>query len=137
MGHDAALAPATPLTALYQRAYQESRVVVTRNRRVKTSCLFRVVQLNGRILEEQLRQMLQEVPALRQMDQAFKRCDQCNVAVEPIEKAMVQDKVPPYVFQTQERFHTCPVCHRVYWAATHWQRTSERLNRLQQDALHN
>ena len=37
----------------------------------------------------------------------------------------VRDRVPPYVFQTQQSFRSCPECGRVYWQATHWQRIEE------------
>lgn len=122
MGYDTALTPAKPLSELYRRAYREARVVVTRNRKVGASCLFRVIQLRSVDRDAQLRQILQETSVGIDERQAFSRCDQCNVVLRETPKARVQDRVPPYVFSTQERFHTCPACGRIYWAATHWQR---------------
>ena len=34
---------------------------------------------------------------------------------------MIKDRVPPYVYLTQERFAECPACGRLYWQGTHWQ----------------
>jgi uncharacterized protein with PIN domain len=122
MGYDTALARALPLSALYRKAYNERRIVVTRTRRVGASCLFRVVHLTSPMLESQLRQLIHELKLPVDEGQLFTRCDVCNVSVEPIEKPHVKDRVPPYVYHKQEGFYTCPSCHRIYWAATHWQR---------------
>jgi hypothetical protein len=129
-GYDTLQMPAQPFSELYRRAFNESRIVVTRNERVRAGCLFRVVHLHSQELDGQLRQLMQELGLPLSEAQAFTRCDVCNVAVEPIDKPLVKDRVPPYVFQTQARFHRCPSCHRIYWAATHWQRACLRFSRL-------
>ena len=130
MGYDAVLAATKPLSELYQRAYREARIVVTRNSQVSASCLFRVIQLRSVNRDEQLRQILQETGVGIDEQRAFSRCDQCNVVLQEAPKAEVQDQVPPYVFSTQERFHSCPACGRIYWAATHWQRARELFDTL-------
>ena len=135
-GYDTAIASTQPLSELYRKAYNEGRIVVTRNQNVKASCLFRVVHLESQRLEDQLRQLVREVPLTIDENSAFTRCDACNVSVEPIEKARVKDRVPPYVFQTQESFHICPSCQRIYWAATHWQRARRLFSRVREEANH-
>jgi uncharacterized protein with PIN domain len=115
---------------LYQRAYNEDRVVVTRNTRVVGDPLVRVIQMRSQHLEEQLRQLMDEGPLRLDGEALFTRCDICNVPVEPIEKGEVKDRVPPHVAHTQERFWTCPSCQRVYWAATHWRRARALFARL-------
>ena len=136
MGYDAALMPAQPLSELYRRAYNEQRMVITRNRRVRPGQLARVIYLEREALEPQLVQLIRTVPLEVNEEGAFSRCDRCNVAVEPIEKVSVEDRVPPYVFQTQQRFHRCPSCGRIYWAATHWQRARRVFDRLRKEASH-
>lgn len=130
MGYDAAKMPATPSSALYRRAYNEGRVIVTRNRRVGSSGLVQVVQLADQGVDEQLRQVIRDAGLVVDPERMLTRCDQCNVEVEPIEKAQVNDRVPPYVFETQQRFRRCPSCQRIYWAGTHCARISEMLKRL-------
>ena len=44
----------------------------------------------------------------------------CNTALAPIERTHVRGLVPEFVFQTQDRFHRCPECRRLYWQGTHW-----------------
>jgi len=129
MGYDAAQQAAEPLAALYCRAHSENRVVVTRHRRIGASCLFRVVQLTGTALEEQLAQLVREL-AWRPAADRFTRCDRCNVPLESVEKSTIESRVPPYVYRTQERFTTCPSCRRIYWAATHCDRVQRLFERL-------
>lgn len=121
-GDDTALMPAQPLSALYRRAHNESRLIVTRNHRVRPGQWFRVIRLTSHQLAEQLRQLMREAGLTLEDERCLSRCDRCNVSVEPIEKPQVTDRVPPYVFRTQESFVACPSCHRIYWSATHVQR---------------
>ena len=120
MGYDTAQATMQSLTELYRMAYSQHRIVVTRNSRVSASCLFPVIHLNSPLLEEQLRQLLRELKLELDDIRFFTRCDRCNVPVEEMEKPLVRDLVPPYVYRTQERFFSCPSCQRIYWPATHW-----------------
>lgn len=129
MGYDTALQAADPLSHLYRRAYNERRVVVTRNRRVAASCLFRVFHLKSNELAEQLRQLKQEL-SLNET-QAFSRCDVCNRVLQPVDKAQVKGCVPAYVLETQARLTGCPSCARIYWAATHHARACKFLESLQ------
>jgi uncharacterized protein with PIN domain len=61
--------------------------------------------------------------------QLCRRCLECNEATVPVEKAAVRGRVPPYVFDTQTRFMTCPSCGRIYWKATHVRDMLRRLRR--------
>jgi len=134
MGYDTAVACTQVLSALYRRAYNEGRVVVTRNRLVRASCLFRVIHLRSQALDDQLRQLLRELPLTLEEARTFTRCDLCNVALEPAGHDAVKARVPPYVFRTQRAFHACPSCRRIYWAATHCDRIQRRFARLRSRA---
>jgi len=50
----------------------------------------------------------------------FTRCIICNEPLFPIEKREIKELVPQYVYQTQNLFHKCNICKRVYWQGTHW-----------------
>lgn len=136
IGYDTALSPAQPLSRLYQQAYNEQRMVLTRNHRVQPGRLIRVIHLSSQTLEAQLRQLMSDVPMQLDPAHLFTRCDRCNVPLESIDKTAVQDRVPPYVYQTQQAFHTCPSCRRIYWAATHWERAQRVFARVTQEGGH-
>lgn len=127
-GYDTALMPAQPLSALYRRAYNESRLIVTRNHRVRPGQWFRVIRVRSHPLAEQLRQLMREAGLAVGDERRLSRCDRCNTPVEPIERPRVKDRVPPYVFRTQESFVACPSCRRIYWSATHAQRIRAMLD---------
>jgi uncharacterized protein with PIN domain len=77
---------------------------------------------------EQLRQVGAAVPLAA--GASFTRCVECNRPLEAIERAVVRERVPPYVFDTQQRFWTCASCRRVYWPATHHARMRAELAAL-------
>ena len=130
MGYDTAERSTRSLSELYRQAYNEQRAVVTRNRRVRPSRLFRIIQLDSQHLSSQLQQLVRELGIRSDAAHAFSRCDRCNVEVEPIEASQVKDRVPPYVWRTQQRFRRCPSCQRIYWAATHYERISKTLEHV-------
>lgn len=135
-GYDTVQMTARPLAKLYRCAYNEGRVIVTRNRDVTPSCLIRVIRLESQVLEPQLSQLLRELRLTIDSASTFTRCDRCNFPVEPVDKIMVNLRVPPYVFQTQQTFHICPSCQRIYWMATHWERACRFFDRLRKEASH-
>lgn len=49
----------------------------------------------------------------------FSRCIECNTRLQDADKEAVFERVPPFVYLTQERFAVCPSCNRVYWHGTH------------------
>lgn len=57
-------------------------------------------------------------------------CLRCNLPLEAADNAEVRAEVPPFVWQTQERFARCPGCLRVYWEGTHYARMAETLDRV-------
>jgi len=106
-------------------ALREDRVVLTKDthiaeRRLVTSGQVRVVSVEGDHLQDQLRFLAARL-GLRGPFRLFSRCLECNVPLLPVEGAAVRDLVPPYVYQTQTRYTSCPRCGRIYWPGTHWQ----------------
>jgi uncharacterized protein with PIN domain len=57
----------------------------------------------------------------------FTRCSVCNQKIQEIKKEEIKDKIPEYVYKTQEEFGICNICKRIYWKATHYERMLERM----------
>ncbi len=121
MGYDAAYAQLQD-DLLILKARNEKRVLLTRDtelvrnsRRKPGVCTF-LIKSTG--LPEQLREVTRGFN-LKLKDVSF--CPLCNVELKAVKKSSVEEKIPPYVFKTQERFTECPRCHRLYWRGTHWQ----------------
>lgn len=58
------------------------------------------------------------------------RCSVCNGELEAIPKEEAKDRVPAYVFRTQDRFQRCAQCRKLYWPGTHLERIAERIVRI-------
>lgn len=105
-------------------AGQQGRIVLTRDslmlkRKVfKNGDLKSVFIEDGR-LENQLRQIKGELGI--SLKPNLVRCLVCNSVLEKIDKKNVEDKVPPYVYRTQENFMYCSECGRCYWRGTHYE----------------
>ena len=123
MGYDAVFLRRGDDGDLVRRAIREGRAIVTKDRklllrRVIASGEVPVVPITSDLLEQQLQELSERVPL--DWDRAFTRCMECNVELEPVERAHVREEVPPYVYRTQESFSRCRRCRRVYWPGTHW-----------------
>jgi len=117
-------------TELLLKAAEEGRVVLT-----KDTLLMKRRLAKGRavfIESEDLSGQLKQVAALFPMEKEklLTRCLRCNALLERIDKQSVKEKVPPFVFSTQNEFSICPACERVYWGATHRHRMIEDLKKL-------
>lgn len=47
------------------------------------------------------------------------RCSHCNDLLAPLDRDLVQGRVPEHVFHYHQRFYECPRCHRIYWPGSH------------------
>jgi uncharacterized protein with PIN domain len=107
-------------------AEAENRVILTRDtgldaRPGQAQCIL----IESGDYEDQIQQVLRKF-GLKEFDM-FSRCLECNTSLQKVDKEAVFEKVPPYVYLTQDRFAVCPSCDRVYWHGTH---ADEMLKRL-------
>jgi hypothetical protein len=119
-------------SSLLIQALRDNRIIVTRNSRlVSKARAVRVVDIKDDDVNEQLKQVLKELNIKPDEDAMFSRCLICNTELNGIDKQKVKDKVPEYVFKTQEEFFTCPRCQRIYWSGTHWGNVTTIIKELQ------
>jgi uncharacterized protein len=77
-------------------------------------------------LEDQLRLVVEHFGLLRRQS----RCMECNGELDIVPHKAVARRVPPGVLRDHERFFLCRDCGRVFWHGSHWQRISDRLERV-------
>ncbi len=115
-------------------ALAEERVIITKD----TQLMKRGVITSGRLkallitTDEPELQMQQVIESLN-LDCHFKPftiCLECNQPLIERSKHEVKDRVPLYVFQTQNQYMECPACHRIYWKGTHWQAMTRKLEKF-------
>lgn len=131
MGYDALFIPDVEDGELLRVARRQGRIVITKDarlleRREVSRGHVRVVLVRSDDFRLQMRQLTQELGL--DADNGFSLCIQCNRALEPIPREEARDKVPPYVYRTQEAFYRCPGCDKLYWRGTHWHNMRQELS---------
>ncbi|MEK7778262.1 MAG: Mut7-C RNAse domain-containing protein [Chloroflexota bacterium] len=138
MGYDALFVPGIEDGELVRLAREQGRIILTRDRAivkrgVVTSGKLKALLIHSEALDDQLRQVVEtyQLNARR----GFSRCIQCNASLGDVAKKEIQERVPPFVFQTQEEFMECPSCKRLYWRGTHWHNMRQELAWVGEDPL--
>ncbi|OQX81690.1 MAG: hypothetical protein B6D56_01825 [Candidatus Omnitrophica bacterium 4484_70.1] len=117
LGFDAEYFLENNLATLIIKALRENRVIVTRKKKIDD---LKVIRVYANDVKEQLREVLIQLELRPDEEKMFTRCVICNKTLEKVEKEEVKEKVPLYVYQTQNEFYQCPSCRRIYWQGTHW-----------------
>jgi uncharacterized protein with PIN domain len=134
MGYDTLSFNSSNDSHLIAIALAEDRVILTRDtqimrRRVVISGRLKAVFIESDEPERQIQQVIDTL-SLNCQFEPFSICLECNQPLVERSKQQVKDRVPPYVFRTQEQYMECPSCHRIYWRGTHWQAMTEKLKHL-------
>jgi len=127
LGFDTAYFPKHDKATLAMISLKEDRVILTRDTRISKYGGYRTFRVDSDSYKEQVKQVIEGLNLKIDEDKLFTRCVVCNAEIEAIDKNEVKDKVPEYVFQTQEYFSKCPKCERIYWRGTHWGNTKKIL----------
>lgn len=105
---------------LVERASRTGRVILTRDtelvRRRRARGIHFFVRGDG--YRDQLRQVAGSFPVVHP-GRILTRCLRCNEPLAAIGRSELRERVPPYVFETQRDFKSCPRCGRIYWKGTH------------------
>ncbi len=130
LGYDTAYDAGITDSELIRRAKREGRIILTRDRRLlKRKGIGEALLIRSDHFREQLREVVSHF-GLDPRSGFLTLCIRCNTPLEDIRKEEVRDRVPPYVFRTQEDFMICPRCGRIYWGATHRERMEEEIREL-------
>jgi len=131
MGYDTAYDRELSDRELVQKAVDEGRIILTRDTSlIQRKLAKHYVFIESDHLMDQISQLIKELNLEVSVKRLFTRCLVCNAALNGIEKEEVKDRVPPYVYQTQEGFAHCPRCDRIYWRGSHVDHVIERLTKL-------
>lgn len=128
LGYDVVYYPLVRDIELIERALKENRIILTRDTRlIKRKLIKDYLLIRSDRYLEQLTQVIVELKLEVNEGDFFTRCLICNRLIENAEKGEVKDRVPPYVYRTQDSFYHCPDCGRIYWPGTHSVRAREKL----------
>jgi uncharacterized protein with PIN domain len=135
MGYDTVFPRGGNDNDLVRIALREGRVLVTRDagisaRRAARQEQMRMVYILDHDLRSQLRQLVRDLNL--DLEGGFSRCVLCNEPLHPVEREVVADRLPPYVFRSHQHFMECPQCSRLYWRGTHWSAMIAELDQVYQ-----
>jgi uncharacterized protein with PIN domain len=129
LGQDVAYGSHLVGHGLIHLARKENRLILTRDRSILKKNPPDTLIIKSDHFREQLKQVV-DACDLNPLKKAFTCCVECNRVLEAIPKESVQDRVPPYVYSSQEEFSLCRRCQRIYWPATHHDKMIEELKAL-------
>ena len=120
-----------PDPAVSRLALKENRILITRDQRLANE------HPGPAILEltDNLREQLKLIFQKTQMPPEavwFTRCGQCNVKLELLPKSEVNKntQIPEKVLKYHSTFWHCPICGKVYWEGSHYNKAQEFLREV-------
>jgi len=127
LGADVITDASLPGADLLRIARADNRILVTRDKRLRTATDVYFVEANS------IRTQLPEVIRRFGLDPhaiALTRCSRCNTVLMPVARELISLRVPPYVFASHDRFAECGGCGRIYWPETHPERMHTMLDSI-------
>jgi uncharacterized protein with PIN domain len=121
LGYDTVFIQNADDDELVRIAVREDRILLTRDRRLcdRRMVRMRCVFVDWGTTREQVKQVFRELGLKVSRESLFTRCTLCNGEIAPVEKADIEGRVPPYVYQTQSDYGYCAHCDKIYWKGTH------------------
>jgi len=129
-GHDVFYSASIDRSGLFRVAREDGRVILTRAgtfHELKEIPEYKVI--HSEHVEDQIRQVYELFPQLDPWKDIFSRCVECNAILEAVEKAEVEDELPPLVKERMNEFRRCPSCKRIYWPGTHVDRMKKFISK--------
>jgi uncharacterized protein with PIN domain len=120
LGYDTAVFTKEAGRDLLRLADAEDRIVLTRRRdmteRQFSGNLFLITDIK---VGGQLNSVIEKFSLKIDRKHMFGICLECNKKLHPVEKEVIRDLVPPYVFESCDQYNQCPRCSKIYWMGTH------------------
>lgn len=117
----------TPDSVLVERAREEDRVLLTRDRHlIRELRPERVCGVQSEIPLEQLADVVRDF-GLRRPAEFMTRCLVCNSPLLELGSDAARDALPPSARGLPGPVRQCPMCNRVYWRGSHVRRMEAAL----------
>jgi uncharacterized protein with PIN domain len=128
LGYDTLFSPPIDDDELLKIAWREKRTLITRDKNIGSYEDVVILTIKSHDLDEQLDEVLRAFDL--KITDPMSRCSLCNTPIEEVDRKGCRNKVPPGVYEKQERFWHCPNCGKYYWAGSHWDKISEKIEGL-------
>ncbi|OGC82743.1 MAG: hypothetical protein A2W07_00680 [candidate division Zixibacteria bacterium RBG_16_43_9] len=130
LGYDTLFSREIEDTELVSTALKEERIILSRDQQLKRfkSAEKKLFLLSSNQPLDQLKEVLKKFNLKPEEKNHFTRCLVCNQVLVPVSKKEVENKVPPFVFKTQEKFFYCSKCDKLFWAGTHVKNLKKKIS---------
>jgi uncharacterized protein len=116
---------------MIQRARNEGRVILTRNRKlIPKRPEDRIVGVMEDAPLIQLMELIQKGTISLNVENPFSRCLLCNALIVEIPREEAEGKVPDFILYQQKTFYQCPQCKKIYWQGTHQENMQKKVENL-------
>jgi uncharacterized protein with PIN domain len=112
---------------LMAAARARGRLILTKDHGLAGRRGVHAVLIHAAEVDDQVAEARRALAKLGTVPEPFTRCADCNGELAELPRAEAERLVPPYVWHTQQRFHRCMRCGRVYWKGTHWPAVQRRV----------
>lgn len=129
MGIDTLYFPHIEDDTLLERAKNEDRIILTRDRSLSQRKNAPVFFLEPKETQAQLKTVIEHYK-LKEHPAPFSRCIVCNTPLQTIEKEKVIERLPEKVKKYFDYFEYCPTCDRVYWRGDHYRHMKAYLDEV-------
>lgn len=119
MGIDTLYFPHIQDDALLQRANNEDRTILTRDRCLSQRKNAPVFFLEPKETRAQLKKVIDHYK-LKENPAPYSRCIVCNTPLQVVDKEKIIDSLPEKVKKYFDYFEYCPTCDRIYWRGDHY-----------------
>jgi uncharacterized protein with PIN domain len=111
----------------------EKRAILTKDRELlKNNKVTHGYWIRNKETEGQVKEVINRFH-LKNNIMEFLRCLECNNILEPIEKAEIEERIPPKVKEWHNEFWYCIHCEKIYWKGTHYEKMIKFIERLRND----
>jgi uncharacterized protein with PIN domain len=127
LGYDVVIAKAMSTDAIITQANRQSRIFLTRNKKIaKMKKKFSRKLITTDISEKQILELSDYIVFAE--DKVFTRCLECNEKLQVRKEA--DNSVPDYVRDNHREFMYCSKCKKYYWKGTHYRTMLEHLRNV-------
>lgn len=115
---------------IVQIAHREKRILLTRDiGLLKHKILTHGYWLRNTDPKKQIKEVLKRFDLLKKI-KPFTRCLECNGKLEPVAKEKVLAQLPPKTKIYYETFLECPLCGRIYWEGSHYEKMQKTVQEI-------
>lgn len=105
---------------LIRIARGQQRIIITRDTILsRDKKIGDLILIKSNYLTDQLREFMDWVKGRGIKPRPLSFCPLCNGDVLPVDKDLVRDDVPEYIFLNIRSFYKCENCGHVYWDGSH------------------